>query len=83
MRPFLYSTKLRYSCGSNKGRQGADWQLDVQELPAGEMAARLESYGFSGILLDRKGYEDRGEKCLAELAENGWPMEFEQGVNNE
>jgi len=83
MRPFLYSTKLRYSYGSNKGRQGADWQLDVQELPAGEMAARLESYGFSGILLDRKGYEDRGEKCLAELAEAGWPMEFEQGVNNE
>jgi len=31
--PFLYSTKLRYFYGSNKGRQGVDWQLDVQELP--------------------------------------------------
>jgi len=83
MRPFLYSEKLRYSYGSNKGRAGADWQLDVQDLPAGEMAAKLESYGFSGVLLNRNGYEDRGEQQLAELAEAGWPMEFEQGVNNE
>jgi len=83
MRPFLYSTKLRYSYGSNKGRQGADWQLDVQELPPGEMATVLESYGFSGILLNRKGYDDRGKHLLAELAKTGWPMEFEQGVDNE
>jgi len=83
MRPFLHSTKLRYSYGSTKGRQGADWQLDVQELPPGEMAATLESYGFAGILLNRKGYEDRGEQLLAELARAGWPMEFEQGIDNE
>jgi len=83
IRPFLYSTKLRYSYGSNKGRKGADWQLDVQELPAGEMAMRLESYGFSGILFNRKGYSDRGKQFLAELAEAGWPLEFEQGIGNE
>jgi len=83
IRPFLYSTKLRYSYGGNKGRQGADWQLDVQELPARAMARTLESYGFSGILLNRKGYEDRGEALLEELAQAGWPMEFEQGINNE
>jgi len=83
IRPFLYSTKLRYSYGSNKGRKGADWQLDVQELPAGEMTATLESYGFSGILLNRKDYDDRGDPLLAEFAEAGWPMEFEQGIGNE
>jgi len=83
MRPFLYSTKLRYSYGSNKGRQGADWQLDVQDLPAEEMATALEAYGFSGILLNRNGYEDRGEALLAELAKARRPMEFEQGVDNE
>jgi len=83
MRPFLYSTKLRYSYGSHKGRQGADWQLDVQDLPAGEMALALESYGFAGILLNRSDYEDRGEQLLSELAEAGWPMEFEQGRDNE
>jgi len=83
MRPFLYSNKLRYSYGSNKGRQGADWQLDVQELSAREMAITLESYGFSGILLNRKCYEDGGVQQLAELAEAGWAVEFEQGVDNE
>jgi len=83
MRPFLFSSKLRYSYGSNKGREGANWQLDVQELPAGEMAATLESYGFSGILLNRKGYDDRGKRLLAEFSEAGWPMEFEQGIGNE
>jgi len=83
MRPFLHSKKLRYSYGSNKGRKGADWQLDVEELPAEEMATALESYGFAGILLNRKGYEDRGEQLLSELAKTGWPMEFEQGSANE
>jgi len=83
MQPFLYSKNLRYSYGSNKGRQGADWQLDVQELPSGEMAATLESYGFSGILLNRKCYKDGGVRQLAELAEAGWPMELEQGFDNE
>jgi len=83
IRPFLYSTKLRYSYGSNKGRQGADWQLEVQELPPGEMATVLESYGFAGILLNRKGYDDQGEHLLATLAESGWPMAFEQGGDNE
>jgi len=47
------------------------------------MAATLESYGFSGILLNREGYDDRGEQLLAELAEAGWPMEFEQGIDNQ
>jgi len=83
MRPFLYSQNLRYSYGSNKGREGSDWQLDVQAQPAREMATTLESYGFSGILLNRKCYEDGGVRQLAELAEAGWPMEFEQGFDNE
>jgi len=83
IRPFLYSSKLRYSYGSNKGRQGADWQFDVQKLPAGEMAAVLESYGFSGILLNREVYEDRGEQLLTAFSAAGWPMEFEQGIDNE
>jgi len=83
IRPFLYSTKLRYSYGSNKGRQGADWQLEVQDLPPREMAATLESYGFSEVLLNWKGYSDLGAQLLAEFAKSGCPMAFEQGVGNE
>jgi|GEM_PF-5281201 len=44
MAPFLYSTKLRYSYGSHEGRQVADWQYKVQQLPAGNMAVTLEPY---------------------------------------
>jgi len=47
------------------------------------MAATLESYGFAGILINRVAYDDRGEKLIAELAEAGWPVEFEQGIDNE
>jgi len=83
MRPFLYSSKLRYSYGSHKGRQGADWQLDVQELPAEKIPRVLESYGFSGIVLNRRAYEDRGEQLLSVFAQEGWPVEFEQGLDNE
>jgi len=83
MRPFLYSSKLRYSYGSHKGRQGADWQIDVQELPPAEMVTLLESYGFSAILLNSDGYEDHGANLLAALAKAGWPIEFEKGVDNE
>jgi len=83
MGPFLYSNKLRYSYGSQKGRQGADWQHEVQKLPVGKMAATLESYGFSGILLNREVYDDRGEQLLAQLSEAGWPMEFDQEINDE
>jgi len=83
MSPFLYSTKLRYSYGSHKGRQGADWQHEVQQLPAGKMAATLESYGFAGIVINREAYNDRGEKLIAEFAEAGWQMEFDQGIDNE
>jgi len=83
MAPFLYSNKLRYSYGSHKGRQGTDWQHEVQQLPAGKMAATLESYGFSGIVLNREVYHDRGEQLLAELAEAGWPTELDQRNDNE
>jgi len=47
------------------------------------MAAILESYGFSGILFNRKDYDDGGKRFLAELNDAGWPMEFEQGIGNE
>jgi len=83
MAPFLYSTKLRYSYGSHKGRQGADWQHEVQQLPAGNMASILESYGFAGIVINREAYNDRAEKLIAEFAEAGWPMEFEREINEE
>jgi len=83
LRPFRYSTQIRYSFGSNKGRPEADWQHSVAELPAAGMIPALESYGFSGILLNRRGYKDGGCELLSELEAAGYPITFEQGKENE
>jgi len=80
VRPFLYTNALRYSYGSNKGRPQADWQHSVAALPYWEIAHTLETYGFSGILINREYYEDRGEALVQGL---GRPIEFEQGIDNE
>jgi len=83
LRPFRYSTQLRYSFGSNKGRPEADWQHGIAKLPAAEMIQALESYGFAGILLNRRGYKDGGCELLSELEAAGYPITFEQGKENE
>jgi len=83
LRPFHYSTQLRYSFGSNKGRPEADWQHALANLPTDEMTQNLESYGFAGILLNRRGYKDGGCELLSELEAAGYPITFEQGKDNE
>jgi len=82
-RPFHYSTQVRYSFGSNKGRPEADWQHSVAELPATEMLEALESYGFSGILLNRRGYKDNAQSILNDFTAAEHPITFEQGKENE
>lgn len=67
-RPYLFTKNLRYSYGTNKGRGDADWQADVSRLNAVEMVTSLEEYGFSTILINKKGYEDSGARLMAELA---------------
>jgi len=79
LRPFLYSTQLRYSYGTNKGRPEADWQQDLSQLPAGEFLQKLEIYGFAGILLNRRAYPDQGESLLKEFNDAARPLEFEHG----
>ena len=53
LRPYLFADSLRFSFGSVKGRARETWQHDVLEQPAEAMAAQLEDYGFSGILVYR------------------------------
>jgi len=83
LRLFRYSTQLRYSFGSNKGRPEADWQHGMAKLPTAEMIQALESYGFSGILLNRRGYKDNAKEVLSALNRTGHPITFEQGKENE
>jgi phosphoglycerol transferase len=56
-----YATRtLRWSYGAMKGRPADRWQQQVIALPPDDMARTLIDAGFSGIYLDRFGYEDHG-----------------------
>jgi phosphoglycerol transferase len=66
-RPYLFTQHLRYSYGTNKGRGDADWQTDLSKLAPVDMAAKLETLGFGAIMINRKGYEDKGVRIINEL----------------
>ncbi len=70
-RPFLHSSKLRYSFGSDKGRPEVTWQKRAEELPAPELFALLEKLGFSAVIVDRRGYQDGGNALLANFRRLG------------
>lgn len=81
-RPFLATKSLRFSYGAIKGRSRGQWQRDLSSMPTAELVKALESYGFAAIYLNRRGFADRGERILAELAALGRTGRIE-GVRRE
>jgi len=77
LRPYLFTTHLRFSYGSDKGRPREEWQRRVEELPPEAMAAALEGFGFVGLIVNRKAYEDRGDALRLALAASGRPEAWE------
>jgi hypothetical protein len=73
LRPYLHASRLRFSYGSEKGRPSVAWQHRAEALEPEALAAALERIGFSGLLVDRKGYEDGGSELRARLAASGRP----------
>jgi len=78
-RPFLFSHQLHFSYGSNKGRPIDAWQHDVAIMPAPAMVAALKSYGFAGILLNRKGYADNAAALTSDLTQMGLEPDLDRG----
>lgn len=70
-RPFLYTTKLHYSYGTNKGRGDDDWQAQVAKLQPSDMSKKLESCGFGIVMINRKGYVDSGKSLIDGLITEG------------
>lgn len=66
-RPYLFTQNLHYSYGTNKGRGDADWQIELSKLAPADMATKLESYGFGAVMINRKGFEDKGVRLINEL----------------
>jgi hypothetical protein len=74
LRPYLFSTHLRFSHGSHKGRPREQWQREVAKLSTARMATALEEYGFGALYVNRNGYPQRGAELLDELAASGRPI---------
>lgn len=70
-RPYLHSRDLRFSYGEMKGRYEARWQKEVQQMGPEAGLKLVEKYGFSAVLIDRNGYDDRGASLLDALASLG------------
>ncbi len=66
-RPYLHSNSLRWSWGGVAGRKAEEWARQTSSLPVKRMLARLSAAGFSGIWIDRLGYE-QGNSPEREIA---------------
>lgn len=71
-RPYLASETLCFSYGAAKARARGRWQQELEGRPVPEMVRRLEDYGFAALYINRKGYADRAEVLLRELAALGY-----------
>jgi hypothetical protein len=71
-RPYLYTSSLHYSYGSDKGRSEDDWQLDVARRTPHAMALALERAGFAAIYINRKGFPDSGATLIDGLRTDGY-----------
>ena len=73
-RPYLTTERLRFSYGAPKLRSRSRWQRELENAPIPELVQRLEQYGFAALYLNRRGFEDGGEKVLRELGAIGYPQ---------
>jgi hypothetical protein len=71
-RPYLYSQKLRFSFGAEKGRPAADWQHQLVQQSFGDVIMQLEGMGFAAIYLNRNGVPDKGASMIKALNEMGY-----------
>lgn len=66
-RPYLATEHLHFTFGARKSRARSRWQRDYEQLSPDRLVPALERAGFAGIYLNRRAYEDRGEKLVRAL----------------
>src|SRR6185369_8057379 len=77
-RPWLWTTTMRFSYGTMKGRGDADWQAEVAKQSPEKMLEDLNRYGFAAVLVNRAGYKDHGSGMRGELERLGYQKFIEQ-----
>ncbi|MBO9534572.1 MAG: hypothetical protein J7513_16485 [Solirubrobacteraceae bacterium] len=66
-RGYLHSKTLRWSGGAVRGQFPEDWQASTTDLPTARLLAGATAAGFTGLSVDRYGYEDGGAKVEREI----------------
>ncbi|MBX9597260.1 MAG: hypothetical protein K2X04_01645 [Burkholderiales bacterium] len=64
---YLYSRDLYWSYGATRGRDVDKWDKTTTALPVKAMLAKLKPAGYSGIVIDTYGYQDKGQSIIHEL----------------
>jgi phosphoglycerol transferase len=67
-RPYLNSSRLRWSYGAMRGREEDRWQAAVSAKPIRDLVRAVYDMGFRGIYIDRIGYADRAAGLERELS---------------
>jgi phosphoglycerol transferase len=78
-RPYLHSKSLRWSYGAMKGRYDDAWQKAAVDQPIPAMLRSLALAGFSGVYVDRAGFDDRGLAIEAGLVREAGASPIESG----
>lgn len=67
-RGYLHSADLKWSYGAMKGRDGDLFFRALSQQSLTKQIETIQRLNFSGIYVDRRGYEDQGKAIEAELA---------------
>ena len=67
VKPYLHSTKLRWSYGAISGDPNDTWQRTVVLKPVPQFIDEVIGKGFSGVYINRNGYEDNAASLEAQL----------------
>jgi len=67
LRGYLHSDHLRWSYGTIRGREGNAWLRHTVAKPVDQLVETLVWAGFSGLYIDRLGFDDNGVRIEKEL----------------
>jgi phosphoglycerol transferase len=67
LRAYLYTQRLRWSYGSMRGRPESEYIRELSAKPVADMIRTAALAGYSGILINRKGYTDHAGVMEGEL----------------
>lgn len=78
-RPYIHSTKCRWTWGAVSGTTASEWNRQAAALAVPQMLHRISHRGFAGIWVDLFGYNPRTSPEAALTGELGPPLRSANG----